>query len=233
MISPKLNAVPEISACLPQRKQHSFLVFLVLAFTVVLVGPASAERLSAGTLTVVSGSVSLKRPGEEKARPAASGEDVLVGDDIMVGARSVAQVSLADGAFINLFPGALLRINQYAFNPREVRRTARVRLLAGSARLVLYKRLSVDSELSVDTDSATIISSDTGDIAVSVGIAGTTIAALANSVRVRNASQLIVGEITLGENQKTFVKTGAQPGQSVLVTPEERKEYVRDIRRMH
>ncbi len=172
----------------------------------------------------------IKRPGSDQVA-ARRGDAVAVGDDIRTGRDSAAQVTFSDDSFVNLFPQSALRVNQYSFEAEENRRTARIRVLGGRARFVLYKIRSSRSVFCVQTDSTTVISGLLGDFGVMTAPSETEVAVLAQSVRVRNSSDLVVGEMSLGVNQKTVIREKTPPAAPGILTPAERKKYLKNVRR--
>ena len=185
---------------------------------------------AAGTVTFVSGTVMLKRPGSEHAIRVSEGDVVSVADDIICGEDAFAQLTLTDGAFVNIFPRSTVRVNQFAFDAAANRRTTRLKVETGKARFVLFKVLDKDSSFFVETNTALLVLDTIADAAVSVTGPQTLVAALAATATVRSASRLTVGEVKLGVNQKTLVKEKAPPEPESTVTREERKEFMKDIR---
>lgn len=184
----------------------------------------------AGIITRVQGTVTVKRPGSEQASAVAQGDAVSAGDELRTGETSGAQMTFLDGCFVNLFPESSMRVNQYSFDINAGRRTARVRIIGGKARFVLYKIQSNDSVFLIATNTASVAADTLGDFGISAGRSETEVAALDRSVRVKNASALTVGEVSLGANQKTVVRGGSAPLRPVTLTDPERAGYRKDIR---
>ena len=206
-----------------------FPVFLIL---VVLVPPGIGQvpDRTAGTITSVAGKAMIKRPGNEQKLSVFEGDDFLVGDELEAAADSAVQMTFADGAFLNLFPGSSVRVNQYSFDPELKRRIVRVKVLAGQARFVLYKVLGGGSTFLVETASAMIVPDMLGDFAVSINEAGTEVVALGRPVRVRNSSNLIVGEVSIEVNEKTVVRNNNRPQIPLTLPRAERNRFMKDIR---
>jgi hypothetical protein len=230
MMEPGAKLSAERSARLLQNAQRIFPAFLIFSmFALSVNGPAHAAQI--GTIADVRGTVTLTRPGSGQGRVVQQGDEVLVADELRTGKGSVARLTFLDGSFVDLSPGSALRVNQYAFDAEENRRTARVRVLGGRARFVLYKALANGSAFIVETNNSLVLPAMLADFGVAEGPSGTEVVVLARSVRVKNASGLVVGEISLGVNRKTVVKEKTPPSSPVTLTREERKSYLKAVRR--
>lgn len=194
-------------------------------------GNGLAYAVPMGAVTALHGTVTLTRPGAGEGRVVQKGDEVLVADELRTGKGSGARLTFTDGSFVDLSPESALCVNQYVFDAEDNRRTARVKVLSGRARFVLYKARSSDSAFYVETNNALVVSAILADFGVAAGPSGTEIAVLAQSVRVKNAFTLVVGEISLGVNQKTVVKEKTPPSSPVTLTREERKDYITGMRR--
>jgi hypothetical protein len=211
-----------------RRVQRTFFaLFLISVLAFFRGGPALAGPI--GAITSVYGTVTLKRPGSTEAKSAERGDRVSVGDDIRTGKDSAAQVTLTDESFANLFDDSWVRMNQYSFDRSSDRRTARVRVLAGKVRFVVYKASSMDSGFFVETDNVIAAFGPFGDVGISVRPLQTEVSVLQSSAQVRNISPLVVGEVSVGINQKTLVRGKEAPSSPVTLLPSERRDYMRDI----
>ncbi len=210
-----------------RRFFSSFLIFSIFAFSGSV--PASAAA-PIGKITALHGYVTIKRPGSDEAHAVKQGDGISVGDDLRTGSDSAVQVTFADESFVNLSSKSAMRVNQYAFDAGENRRTARVRILSGRARFVLYKVRSGDSVFFVETNNALAVPAMLADFGVSAEAEGTEIAVLDQSVIVRNASSLVIGEVVLGPNQKTTVREKKPPSAPVVFGIGERKNYTKNMR---
>jgi hypothetical protein len=230
MMERELNPIAERSARPLQNAQRifpAFLIFSILAFF----GSGTAHAGPMGVVTAIYGTATLTRPGIGRDRVVQRGDEVLVADDLRTGPDSGVRLTFLDGSFVDLSPGSALRVNQYAFDADENRRTARVGVLGGRARFVLYQALGNESAFYVETKDALVLPEMIADFGVAAGPSGTEVAVLAQSVRVKNVSALVVGEISLGMNRKTEVKGKTPPSAPVTLTREERKSYLKDMPR--
>lgn len=205
---------------------------LLLALSVLLViDTAHASSEAVATVSSVNGTVTVKKPGREKAVPASRGEDIAVGDTITVGRDSTARLTFSDGSFANILGPSSMRINQYTLEPDTNRRTAQIRVMQGRARFVLSPDPGRGSRFIVDAGTAEITPGLACDFGVQVRDAETEVAALSSSVVVKNVEQFVVGQVALGMNQKATVAANRPPTQPDTLRPEERKAYTRDIGR--
>jgi hypothetical protein len=218
---------PQYPLVSPRRIIPVFLIITVHLF----IGAAHASPEAVATVSSIHGTVSIKKPGREKAVSASRGEDISVGDDIVTGTGSAVQVTFSDGSFANLFERSSLRVNQYAFDPDSSRRTALIRVMNGRARFVVPRPGGKGSRFIVETETATITPSMVNDFGVQVGDAETEVVALSSSVVVKNIKTFVVGQVSLGINQKTIIPVNRTPSQPEILSPGERKAYTRDIRR--
>ncbi len=229
MIGPGFSSISERPHYLLRPAQRFFPAFLIFS-VLVCSGNGFAHAATIGTMTALAGSVALTRPGSDRTNVVKQGDEILVGDELRTGKDSGARLTLTDGSFADLSPGSALRVNQYAFDVEENRRTARVRVLAGRVRFVLYKARSNGSAFYVETNSVRVTAGVFGDFGISVLAGGTEVAVLANSVSVINISDLVIGNISVGVNQKTVVKEKKPPAAPVTLTLEERKSYMQGLR---
>jgi len=193
--------------------------------------PALADEPVAA-ITYTRGNVTIKRTGQEHPAAAHEKDRMAVGDVVLAGADSSAQITFPDEAFVTLAPNSSLRVNQYTYDPGQQRRTVVVKVLSGQARFLAYKPLSEDSSLRVETGQALILTNIIADFVVSVSRRETEVAVLDKGVSVRNASPVVVGELGLGVNQRAVVKEKSPPAQPSIITPEQRKAYLKVFRRL-
>jgi len=205
-----------------------------IAVTVLVVLPFPPKPLSAepeiGSITAARGTVVVKRPGSEGSLAVSVGTAFKVGDVIETDASSTAQMTLTDDSFMNLGPGSAVRVNQYSFDPKSDRRTAVIRLLKGKARIVIYRIRSRESFFRVDTGRALAIAEGFADFVVMENQDQAELAVLESSLSVRSSFDYIVGEIRLGVNQRSFVKEKAPPSSPAVITPQDRKNYLKDLK---
>jgi len=201
------------------------IVFLVL----LLAAECPAGDVSIAQITKIHGKVMINRSGLSQAIAAEKGSEIQVGDEVVTSEGASAQVAFSDETFINLAPISSIRVNQYSFDSLENRRTARVRVITGTARFVAF-RPRADSLLYVESGSAAVRASSRVDFTLSLARKDATVAALDGNVRVKNVSALVVGTVSLGVNQRTVVREKQPPSQPGVITPIERKQYAIIVR---
>lgn len=184
----------------------------------------------AGFIAAVSGTVTIKRSGQHDAISAFRNAGIKTGDALVTGKDGKAQIALTDESFINIGPDSVVRINQYSFAEHENRRRAVIKVASGRARFVIFKVISVDSAFRVETDYATILVKDRGDFIVTSLPDVTEVIALDKTLLVRNASNIIIGEVRLSANQKTAVRKKTPPAPPSVITPHERRLYLNSMK---
>jgi hypothetical protein len=133
---------------------------------------------------------------------------------------------------MNMAPGASVRVNQYSFDLAKNRRAAIVKVLSGKVRCIIFKVRSADSLFRIETDTALVTADMLADFVV-VSLQGMTeIAALDQGVSVRSNLPYVVGDVRVAVNQKTSVMGKATPSAPVLLSPQERKELLKDVKKI-
>lgn len=204
------------------------LLNLLSCYLSLSVADVSAEN-TAGRLVFSKGSVHLKKPGNEIVRGIRPGYDIFAGDILETGEEGRAQVRLTDESVITLSTGSAVSINQYSFDSVTNRRTSVVRILKGKVRIVLYRERSRDSWFKVVT--ANSLTQPTADIVVNVSEGKTSLVVLHGWGTVSNSSNLIVGTVNLGQNQRTEVIGNNPPAAPTIITEEFRRAYSKDADR--
>ena len=205
---------------------------IALAVLVVLPYPPAAFSVEPdiGSITGVRGSVVLKRPGS--ADPLTVKERVAfkVGDVIETDAKASAQMTLTDDSFVNLGPASSVRVSQYAFDPATDRRTAIVRVIEGKSRFVIYRLRSQESSFRVETDTARLMIGGVADFVVLASQGRTNVAVLDHGLIVRNSIPYVVGDVRIGVNQMAIVQEKSPPTAPVVITQQERKAWLKDLK---
>ena len=160
----------------------------------------------------------------------ALGDTVAVGDVITSGAGARAQVTLADESLVLLSHDSSFRINQFSFDRPTNRRTAVVRVIKGAVRVVVFKVRSPESDLTVESDTASIVFDNLGDCVVMPGKGSTDIVALEQAIRVKNVLSYVVGEVKMNANQRVLVSEKRAPSSPAKVLPDEKALLLRDFR---
>lgn len=178
------------------------------------------------------GDVRIERPGTAQPAPVSQGHSVHIGDVVRTHTGGACQIALTDESFINLGEDSAFRVNQYSFDETENRRTAVVQVLAGTARVVIFRKRSGGSRFRVETDVAEIDPDGIADFVVSLKPEGTEALVLQKGLHIRNRSALYVGGFRLGENQKTIVKKAHPPSRPENISQEERRKLLNALKNL-
>ncbi len=185
---------------------------------------AGAAGEPAGTFAVVEGEVVVVKPGFDNRARARTGDPVLVGDILRTGGNGKTKILLADDSLVFIPSRSVLRINQYAFDPAESRRSARIQLLEGRARFIVGRQRFRNSLFSVETEHA-VIGAGPADFSLAVADGESTVAVIDGSVSVKNISNLIIGSMNVSTNQQSVIARKSPPTQPAVITSGQRKEY--------
>lgn len=209
-----------------KKKANVSLLLCTSFFILFQIKAVSAGEL-AGRITIVNGTVKVKKAGVEKPVPVKNGDRIFVGDLLSTGERSKVQVTFIDDAFVNLSSATTVRVNQYIFEPEFNRRRAVINVLDGMARFIFYKGRQGNPSVIVEAGYA-LITANMADFAVKVSPLQTDIAVLDREVSVKNVSPLTIGEMRIGMNQKTSVKKDAAPLMPDILVPFQRKSLIKE-----
>ena len=102
------------------------------AMVLLVLGPHASAETSAGSISAVSGKVSLERAG--RSIPAADGASVQVGDKFATGPNSRVTIKLSDGSQLELNESSTLVLAEDVLNPDGSRASTKVTLLEGLVR---------------------------------------------------------------------------------------------------
>jgi ferric-dicitrate binding protein FerR (iron transport regulator) len=207
-----------------------------IAVSAVVVLPYPPIALSAepdiGSITAARGTVVLKRPGAERSVAVREGLTFKVGDVVETGASSTAQMTLTDDSFVNLGPGSAVRVNQYALDTTTDRRTTVIRVIQGKTRIVIYKLRSQGSSFRVETGNALVTTGAFADLVVLTTPGRTEVAVMDQGIVVRNSLPYIIGDVRVGVNQGTIVREKFPPSAPEVITPQEWKNWLKDLKQM-
>jgi ferric-dicitrate binding protein FerR (iron transport regulator) len=139
-------------------------------------------------------------------------------------------MTLTDDSFMNLGPGSAVRVNQYSFDATTDRRTAVIRVIQGKTRIVIYKLRSRGSSFRVETGCALVTAGGFADLVVLAAPGRTDVAVLDQGIVVRNSLPYVIGDVRVGVNQRTIVKEKSPPTAPEVITPRERKDWLKDLK---
>jgi ferric-dicitrate binding protein FerR (iron transport regulator) len=196
----------------------------------LLCGAAAPPDQAAGAVTGVRGSVTRKRLGAERTEQVRPRDVYRVGEVLATGSGSAAQLALSDETFLNLAADSAVRVNQYSFDPATLRRTARVKVLRGLARVVLFRPRSADSLFHLETAEAIVLPDMIADVVVEARDGETFVAVLGGSAAVKNASSYVIGEMRLGMHQSVVIRPKTRPEQPAALRQEEQHRLLGRLR---
>ena len=114
--------------------------------------PHAWGQTPAGSISAVTGAVSLERAG--KSIPAANGSGVQVGDKFTTGPNSRVTIKLSDGSQLELNESSTLVLTQDTLNPDGSRASTKVTLLSGLVRSLVHFSPSGAPNFEVHTPNA-------------------------------------------------------------------------------
>ena len=168
---------------------------------------AAAGAVAAGTVSHLSGTLSVQRP-DGSVRILSQRSEVNAGDVLTTQRDSYAQINMSDGSSMTMRPNTQLKIEQYTFvQDRPQEDNSFLRLVKGGLRTVtglVGKRGNQDA-YKIGTNTATIgIRGSSGDTAVDPEKleAGTYHTTYTGSYYLQNQGGILV----IGEGQFGFVK---------------------------
>ena len=103
-----------------------------LALILLALPPEAWAQPPAGSISAVSGTVSVERAG--KSAPAVAGAAVQVGDRFTTGPNSQATIKLSDGSQLELNESSTLVLTEDTVNPDGSRASTKVTLMSGLVR---------------------------------------------------------------------------------------------------
>jgi hypothetical protein len=106
------------------------------AMVLLVLVPHASAQTSAGSISAVSGTVSLERAG--RSIPAADSAAIQVGDKFTTGPNSRVIIKLSDGSQLELNESSTLVLTEDALNPDGSRASTKVTLLGGLVRSLVH-----------------------------------------------------------------------------------------------
>ena len=135
------------------RHRYSLVTILAFMGAVGIGGRVSAE-VPFGTVTAVSGPVTLTRGGS--AKPLKYGERVQVGDRIATAADARVTLTLSDNSQLQLTASGALDLTENVFSPNGSRASTEVSLLGGSVRSLIRSASGAPSNFEIRTPNAIV-----------------------------------------------------------------------------
>jgi len=205
------------------QKRCTTVFVLALAGVVMTVGTASAQ-VPPGSITAVTGTVTLRRGGS--ATPARYGERIMVGDRITNESDGRVTVTLSDSSQFELIESSTLVLTEYRLNPGGSRASTKISLLEGMVHSLVRLTAGTPPNLEVRTPNAiatahgTTYDTQYRKGATRAGYATcrefSDVSVYYGTVEVRNPNKPSAPPIELHAGSKTFV-----PCDLAAVTPAE------------
>jgi hypothetical protein len=123
-----------------------------LAIFLLVSAPRASAQTSAGSVGLVSGSVTIERAG--KPIPAVNSAALLVGDKLTTGPNSRITVILSDGSQLELNDSSTLVLTENTLNPDGSRASTKITLLTGLVRSLVRHAPGGSSNFEVHTPNA-------------------------------------------------------------------------------
>lgn len=191
--------------------------------------PAWSWGESVARVTRVRGEVLCSRPGMGGARRLTTGSPVQVADTLESGANSRLQLLLNDDSVISISPGAVVRISQFSFDRGNNRRSAVVTIIRGAVRFIVQGEHRDGSSFRIQAGQ-TLVQTAQADLVVEAAGKQTVICVLSGSAGVRNSSNLVIGNVRVGENSCSLVGEKSPPTNPTPISAQQRGRYIRDAR---
>jgi ferric-dicitrate binding protein FerR (iron transport regulator) len=187
---------------------------------IFLLGVQRAAAQAAGSLTAVSGSVTINR-GTAAPIAGAYGTAVRVGDRIATGPSSSATITLSDGTQMELTDSATLTIDQDMVTSGGVRQSTKVSLLGGVVRSLVRFTPGTPPNYEVHTPNAVAAARGTSyDCQYTKGVANdkypgclefTNVNVFDGTVEVSNPTNPSSPPVQVTSGHKVVVPCGAAP----------------------
>lgn len=195
---------------------------LVSGVTVLGVGAALAGGApTIGTVTAVSGEVTVTSHGEASPRKLEKGDDVYEGDHIETARGARLHLQLEEDSLVHLGGSSTLDLEWVLYAPALDSRNVILSLPEGVARLVI-ETFVPRSSFEIKTNTAVAKLQGSGGILVAKPKT-TAVVALGGEIQVENLRPDILGAVTLSPGAGTAVPMGEAPNPP-RPWPEERVE---------
>jgi ferric-dicitrate binding protein FerR (iron transport regulator) len=192
---------------------------MMLAVIFLLGAQRAAAQTAAGSLTAVSGTVTITRG--TATIPGAYGTAVQVGDRITTGPSSSATVTLSDGTQMELTDSATLTVDKELVSSTGTRQSTQVTLLSGLVRSLVRFTPGTPPNYEVHTPNAVAAARGTSyDCQYSKGVTNdkypgclefTNVEVFDGTVGVTNPTNPTSPEVQVKPGQKVIVPCGAGP----------------------
>ena len=190
----------------------------VIVAILLLIAPAAMAQTPAGSISAVTGAVSIQRAG--RTIPAAYGTAIMVGDRIVTGADGRVTVTLSDSSQLEVTESSTLVVDQNTLSPTSTRVSTKVTLLGGLVRSIVNPT-ATPPNFEVHTPNAVASArGSSADVGYQKGVARkefkdclefTDVADYKGDWEVTNPTNPGAPPVELHEGQKTTVACGLAP----------------------
>jgi hypothetical protein len=174
-----------------------------------MIGPAAAQRVTAGTVEALIGTAVVTRYETRTAEALMVGAEVFEGDRIRTDVGGRLRLALRDGSILTCGEATGLTLSRALYAPEQDSRNFLVRASFGIVRAVVGLVAS-PSAFEVHTNTAAISVRGTEWIAEAQPDA-TPVVSLEGEVGVRNVDPSVPGAVTLGPGEGVTVTTDTPP----------------------
>jgi hypothetical protein len=190
-----------------------------------IVAPAAMAQTPAGSISAVSGTVSIQRAG--RTIPGTYGTAIMVGDRIVTGADGRVTVTLSDSSQLEVTESSTLVVDQNTLSPTGTRVSTKVTLLGGLVRSIVSPT-ATPPNFEVHTPNAVASArGSSADVGYQKGVARkgfkdclefTDVADYKDNWEVTNPTNPGAPPVELHEGQKTTVACGLAPLPATSIT---------------
>jgi ferric-dicitrate binding protein FerR (iron transport regulator) len=191
----------------------------------LLIAPAAMAQTPAGSISAVSGAVSIQRAG--RTTPGTYGAAILVGDRIVTGADGRVTVTLSDSSQMEVTESSTLVVDQNTLSPTGTRVSTKVTLLGGLVRSIVNPT-ATPPNFEVHTPNAVASArGSSADVGYQNGVVRnkfkdclefTDVAVYKGKWEVTNPTNPSAPPVEVDEGQKTTVACGLAPLPATSIT---------------
>jgi ferric-dicitrate binding protein FerR (iron transport regulator) len=191
----------------------------------LIVAPAAMAQAPAGTISAVTGTVSIQRAG--RTIPGAYGTAIMVGDRIVTGADGRVTVTLSDSSQLEVTESSTLVVDQNTLSPTGTRVSTKVTLLGGLVRSIVNPT-ATPPNFEVHTPNAVASArGSSADVGYQNGVARdkfkdclefTDVSVYKGTWEVSNPANPGAPPVEVDEGKKTTVACGLAPLPATAIT---------------
>jgi ferric-dicitrate binding protein FerR (iron transport regulator) len=197
----------------------------VIVAIFLLIAPSAMAQTPAGSISAVSGAVSIQRAG--RTIPGTYGAAIMVGDRIVTGADGRVTVTLSDSSQMEVTESSTLVVDQNTLSPTGTRVSTKVTLLGGLVRSIVSPT-ATPPNFEVHTPNAVASArGSSADVGYQNGVARdkfkdclefTDVAVYKGKWEVTNPTNPSAPPVEVDEGKKTTVACGLAPLPATAIT---------------